>query len=145
MTICNYGPPSPPKLTAEELLERFGPRIEAKLKEIAAGIPACTPAEDVCLETGGEEYEWYLTAPSFYVRIEIAEAATYGEEGGYNFTMMIVGEGGKVYGQLTPYNYTKRVWTEDMEELEERWSGWFAPVTADEILSLVKEEVRHDS
>lgn len=62
------------------------------------------------------------------ISIELAEAATYGDDEvfdgfGINWGLDIVEYGGRILGGLTPYNYTDDVWIDgrDDEAVLERW------------------------
>lgn len=117
-----------PKVTADTVLERFRERIEAKLRE---WDPEMVFMPD-------QEYEWYGTVDKADFHFSIAEAETYGEEGGFNFLATFTLEGGYILGQITPYNFTPRVWTRSLKELERRWDEWFEPVSRADILAMVK-------
>ena len=64
--------------------------------------------------------------PMIDVQFEVVDSEEYdgldddGSWMGANVSVSITGEGGEMYGGLTPYNYSDRVWTKDPAELEER-------------------------
>ena len=60
------------------------------------------------------------------ISVEIVEAKEYGDdpEDGINFSLMITEWGGRILGQLSPYNYTPECWVPatDPEQVAARWN-----------------------
>jgi hypothetical protein len=58
------------------------------------------------------------------ITFQIDESIEYdGTEDGLNFSIMVVGDGGLILGQVSPYNYTPEVWVniDDKEGIEKRF------------------------
>jgi len=95
--------------------ERTYGHYRKALREILADIQASTGGE--LWERRDDEYGWVLTTGERPNRIDVSlmleDATDYEGEDGAGlgaFTMTIVEEGGRILGQVTPYNYTDDVW-----------------------------------
>ena len=69
---------------------------------------------------------WYLQVGELDIHFELANSEAYegvetGETGGgWNAGWVACTREGEIKAQVYPYNYTNRVWTQDVQELTER-------------------------
>lgn len=123
------------RTTVWTLAGRYSARIRAILRKIAEALRS----EGFEVEgpyylgrQGNENPRWYLSVPpdeeggeSVDISLDIAESERFdGTEGGVNFTIDIVEEGGRVLGGMAPYNYTDDVWVQrsDAKAVEARFA-----------------------
>jgi hypothetical protein len=118
-----------------------------------AGFYADEPY-DMC----GDEYRWTFSVwrtpergeieDSIDVSLEIAEAATYGDEpeSGINFGLDVVEWGGRILGGMTPFNYTDECWVDafDEEAVAERWS-YFEAIRPEELVQLIQDDMERST
>ena len=90
--------------------------IAKELEEIDSSAAFC---EDDCPS-------WYLQVGELDIHFELANSEAYegvetGETGGgWNAGWVACTREGEIKAQVYPYNYTNRVWTQDVQELTER-------------------------
>lgn len=100
----------------DERIEELIPEVTAELEKID---PEVTSGWDDCPC-------WYLQVGELDVHFELANSEAYegveaGESGGgWNAGWTACTRGGEIKASVYPYNYSNRVWTQDMQELRER-------------------------
>lgn len=112
-------------MSPEQIYEKYKGRIQAVMDGLRKAL---VEAGHDCEEPSDEsidEYRWSMVVDgNVDVTFTIAESEEYdGEEGGVNFMVDVVEEGGRPLGGLCPYNYTDKVWVSrgDDAAVEERF------------------------
>ena len=90
---------------------KFGPQIFEMLRAFDPRVFAFTD----------DEYSWWAVRDGVGVQFRITESTVNeGVDEGINPDVVMTKDGGQILGQIAPYNYTPRVWTNDPEEIKER-------------------------
>lgn len=113
----------------ETVYDEYQERIAVLLSQLRAALQDAGYLVGAPVEEADEEYRWYMAVDGdnleAMIQFTILEEAVHegGHPPGINFSMEIIGEGARVLGQWTPYNYTDRCWVDarDRDAVEQRW------------------------
>lgn len=117
----------------ESIAKEYGPKIIALLTRIGTICRDAGFNTDEPYDFSDDTFRWSLVVwhgervdnNMIDFTIEISEAQQYGDEpeDGITFGLMIVEYGGRIVGQMTPYNYTPQCWVSahDASAVAERW------------------------
>lgn len=120
----------------EAVAKEYGPKALALLARVRTMcLDAGLTAEHEPYDMSADDYTWALNVsrgPDMTteddlvdISIEIAEEREYDDREGFglNFGLSIVEYGGKILGQLQPFNYTPDVWVDarDTAAVAARW------------------------
>jgi len=106
-------------MTPESLAEQYEPRILALLERLVSPFPYRLAA---AREDWADEPVWSIDAPGMcYLSFEILLDP---EGDGAGFSLMAIGEGGRIIGSVTPKNYTDHLYIPwgDAPRFEERFA-----------------------
>lgn len=135
----------------------YEPRILATLERWRMGIIAygwsCSFIDDMSDDCYRWDFAVYPNGETkdpkpgecIDVSFTIAESGPYagdrddnGNNDGINVLVDIVDYGGRIVGQMCPYNYSARVWTDDPDEWADRFRA-FEAIDGGEIINSIEE------
>lgn len=90
-------------------------------EQIQENHPSWKVAEIGEMQKGKWTFFVKTTHYEFNVSFEIVDSIDYeGTFEGYNVSFEIITLEGRILGTITPYNYTDKVWTKNIDELKNR-------------------------
>ncbi len=117
----------------EAVAQEYEPKIRAFLERLRGQLHDLGYDTTDVIDLTDDEFRWSVSTTEdgavgddcVDFTLEIAEAKSYGDdpETGINFGLTIVEYGGRILGQLQPYNFTPEVWVDarDKDAIAARW------------------------